>query len=56
MLESNIKVMRIKEWSPVKEPFDWQTNSPCQHLRKCIKNNVENMYTDVRVLRVESVN
>ena len=26
-------------------------NSPCQHLRKCIENSMENMYTDVGVLR-----
>ena len=29
-----------------------QTNSPCQHLRKCIENRMENMHTDVRVQRV----
>ena len=32
--------------------FDWQTNSPFQHLRKCVTNSVENMHTDVRVKRV----
>ena len=37
----------------MKEVFDWQTNSPCQHLRRCIKNSMENMHTDVRVLRVK---
>ena len=48
--ESHTKVMRKKrKRSPGKEPFDWQTNSPCQHLRKCIKSSVENMHTDVRV-------
>ena len=25
------------------------TNSPCQHLRKCKENSMENMDTDVRV-------
>lgn len=25
--------------------FDWQTNSPFQHLRKCVTNSVENMHT-----------
>ena len=34
------------------QPFDWQTNSPFQHLRKCVTNSVENMHTDVRVKRV----
>ena len=23
--------------------------SPCQHIRKCIENSIENMHTDVRV-------
>ena len=42
--------MRIKEIrSPWKEPFDWPTNSPCQHLRNGIKNSLESMQTDVRV-------
>ena len=33
----------------MKEAYDCYTNSPCQHLKKCIKNNMENlcMYTDV---------
>ena len=30
-----------------------ETNSPCQHLRKCIENSMENMHTDVRLLRVK---
>ena len=34
------------------QPFDWRTNSPFQHLRKCVTNSVENMHTDVRVKRV----
>ena len=34
------------------QPFDWQTNSPFQHLRKCVTNSVENIHTDVRVKRV----
>ena len=29
--------------------LDCLTNSPCQHLRNCIENSVENMSTDVRV-------
>ena len=36
----------------MKEAFDCQTNSPFQYLRKCIKSSMENMLTDVRVLRV----
>ena len=28
-------------------------NSSCQHHRKCIENSMENMHTDVRVLRVK---
>ena len=27
-------------------------NSPYQHLRKCLENSMENMHTDVRVLRL----
>lgn len=34
------------------QPFDWQTNSPFQHLRKCVTNSVENIHIDVRVKRV----
>ena len=36
----NIKFMRLKEMT---------TNSPCQHFRKCIENNMENMHTYLRV-------
>ena len=43
------EVMKIKEMN-----FDWYANSPCQHLRKCIKNSMENMDTDVRVQRVNA--
>ena len=38
-----------RNWSPTKEAPDCQTNSPQQHLRKCIENSMENMHTDVRV-------
>ena len=27
-------------------------NSPCQLIRKCIENSMENMHTDVKVYRV----
>ena len=47
--ESHNEVMKIKEMN-----FDWYANSPCQHLRKCIKNSMENMDTDVRVQRVNA--
>ena len=47
--ESHVKVVRIKEMITNWRSFDWQTNSPCQHLRKCIKNSMENMHTDVKV-------
>ena len=47
--ESHVKVVRIKEMIANWRSFDWQTNSPCQHLRKCIKNSMENMHTDVKV-------
>ena len=36
----------------MKEALDCQTNSPCQHLKKCIENSMENIDTDIRVLRV----
>ena len=29
------------------------TNSPWHHLKKCIENSMENMLTDVRVLKVD---
>ena len=44
---SHIKVMRIKEMITTKEALDCCRNSPCQCLRKCIENSMENMHTDV---------
>ena len=41
--------MRIKEISPTEEALDCYTNSPCQHLSKCMENSLENMQTDVRL-------
>lgn len=35
--------------SPTKDALDCSTNSPCQHLRKCIEKGTENMHTDVRI-------
>ena len=49
--ESNHKVKRMKEMiTNTKQALDCSTNSPCQHLRKCIENSMENIY--VRVQRV----
>ena len=33
----------------IKEALDCSTNSPCQHLRKCLQNSMENLHTDIRV-------
>ena len=33
----------------VKKPECENKNSPCQHLRECTENSMENMHTDVRV-------
>ena len=30
-------------------------DSPCQHLRKCIENSMENMHTDVRLCRLINI-
>ena len=42
------------KWSPTKEALDCRTNSPYEHLKKCIENGVENIYTDFRLLRVNT--
>ena len=44
-----LRSREYKKWSPTREAFDYQAYSPCQHLRKCIKNSKENIQTDVRV-------
>ena len=36
-----------RKWSPTKGALNCWTNSPYQHLRKCIENSKENMHTDV---------
>ena len=41
--------------SPIREALDRETNSPQQHLRECIGNSMENMYSDVRVEMVNIV-
>ena len=43
-----------RKWSATQKALDCWSNSPCQHLRKCIENSLENMHTDVRVWRVNS--
>ena len=48
-LESNIKVMRIKEMIINGRIPDWQTNSFFQHTGKCVENGMENMHIDVRM-------
>ena len=50
--ESNIKIMRIREMINNQRTLDCETNSPFQNLKKCMENSMENMHTDVRVLRV----
>ena len=60
--ESHRKVKRIKDMSLTKEALDCYTNSPCQHLSKCMENSLENMHTDVRLkvntqcLKIDSKN
>ena len=53
--KSHIKVMRIKEMITSIEALDFLSNSPCQHLRKCKENSMENIHTDVRVQRVKQI-
>ena len=47
--ESHSKVMKKKGSDHQRETLDCRTNSPCQHLRKCKENSMENMHIDVRV-------
>ena len=48
--ESHIKDMSLKEMiTNKKNALDYCTNSPCQHLEKCIENCKENLHTNVRV-------
>ena len=39
----------------MKAALDCNTNSPCRYLSKCKEDSIENMHTDVRVLRVHWV-
>ena len=43
----NIKIFNLNRKTLWR--FDCQTNSPCQHLEKCIENSLENMYTGIMV-------
>ena len=42
--ESNIKVMRKRKLPPNEEILDCSTNSPCQRLRECMENSMENIH------------
>ena len=46
--ESFNNTMRIKEMITNLRSSDCYTNFPCQYQRKCKKNSMENMETDVR--------
>ena len=45
----NIYPKSFRKRSSTKEPLDCSTNSPCQLLKKCTKNSIEDIHTDVRV-------
>ena len=52
------KMLRSREyrkWSPTKEAPDCYTNSPFWHIKKRIKNIMENIPTDVVVRRVKVI-
>lgn len=38
-----------REWSPADKLLIVETNSPCQHLKKCMESSVEIMHTDIRI-------
>ena len=38
-----------------KKVIDCYTNSSCQHLRECLENSMENIFTNVKVLMVNIV-
>ena len=38
-----------------KETLENLKNSPCQHLRKCVENSMENIHTDVRVKSIKKI-
>ena len=45
--------MNIVNHHPLREALVHQTNSHCQHL-KFVENSMENLHTDVRVLKVNN--
>ena len=49
ILNQTLSLRKKKEMITIKEALDYETKSVCQHLRKCIENNMENMHTDVVV-------
>ena len=48
-LNQTLRSREWRKWSPTKEVLDCKTNSPCQHLKKCIENSEENMHINDRV-------
>ena len=53
-LNKTLRSREWRKWLSTKEALDCSTNSPCQHVRKCIENIIVNMHTDVRMQRVLS--
>ena len=49
--DSFIKIMTIMEMMVNLRSFDCSMNSPCCYQRKCVEKSMENLYTDVGVLR-----
>ena len=47
MLNQNLSHESKKKLSQTREGHDCQTNSPCQYLRKCIRNSKESVDIDV---------
>ena len=50
--KSFIEIMRIKEMITDLKGFDCYSNSPFQYQRKNVERSIENIDTDVRVLKV----
>ena len=48
-----IKIIILKEMIANPRGFDLQMNSPCQYQMKHMEKSMENMDTDVKVLRVK---
>ena len=54
-LHQTLRSLEERKWSLTEEALACHTNSPWQHLRKCIEIGMENMHTDVRVVRVKTM-